>query len=134
MVDRVARQGAAAVPGRAPEGHASLHRRGFVWHPCVHPDADALVVDAQAHVDPWQLRQDPERRRLDAQLAADHLQFAEAFDRRERVIARLAVAGKTAHLPAAVVVRSEEHTSELQSLMRISYAVFCLKKKNTTIH
>src|SRR3546814_6301469 len=34
-------------------------------------------------------------------------------------------------------IRSEEHTSELQSLMRISYAVFCLKKKNTktiTIH
>src|SRR3546814_10544482 len=33
--------------------------------------------------------------------------------------------------------RSEEHTSELQSLMRISYAVFCLKKKkksNTTMH
>src|SRR3546814_8189484 len=29
------------------------------------------------------------------------------------------------------VLRSEEHTSELQSLMRISYAVFCLKKKNT---
>src|SRR3546814_2402339 len=29
-------------------------------------------------------------------------------------------------------VRSEEHTSELQSLMRISYAVFCLKKKNHT--
>src|SRR3546814_20375489 len=28
-------------------------------------------------------------------------------------------------------VRSEEHTSELQSLMRISYAVFCLKKKKT---
>src|SRR3546814_7093854 len=28
------------------------------------------------------------------------------------------------------VTRSEEHTSELQSLMRISYAVFCLKKKN----
>src|SRR3546814_7241378 len=29
-------------------------------------------------------------------------------------------------------VRSEEHTSELQSIMRISYAVFCLKKKQTT--
>src|SRR3546814_20769990 len=29
------------------------------------------------------------------------------------------------------MARSEEHTSELQSLMRISYAVFCLKKKNT---
>src|SRR3546814_2444918 len=30
--------------------------------------------------------------------------------------------------------RSEEHTSELQSLMRISYAVFCLKKKKDQIH
>src|SRR3546814_9461862 len=37
------------------------------------------------------------------------------------------------HRRAAVdeILRSEEHTSELQSLMRISYAVFCLKKKNT---
>src|SRR3546814_6794376 len=36
--------------------------------------------------------------------------------------------------PSALTARSEEHTSELQSLMRISYAVFCLKKKikNTT--
>src|SRR3546814_1663708 len=39
----------------------------------------------------------------------------------------------------AKILRSEEHTSELQSLMRISYAVFCLKKKkktnnNTNIH
>src|SRR3546814_2886534 len=36
-----------------------------------------------------------------------------------------------------LLTRSEEHTSELQSLMRISYAVFCLKKKNRiqqTIH
>src|SRR3546814_3584074 len=32
----------------------------------------------------------------------------------------------------ALRTRSEEHTSELQSLMRISYAVFCLKKKNKT--
>src|SRR3546814_4437541 len=36
------------------------------------------------------------------------------------------------HAPEAP--RSEEHTSELQSLMRISYAVFCLKKKNYTTH
>src|SRR3546814_3077817 len=34
-------------------------------------------------------------------------------------------------LPLEEGVRSEEHTSELQSLMRISYAVFCLKKKKT---
>src|SRR3546814_2765885 len=32
--------------------------------------------------------------------------------------------------PCRAVSRSEEHTSELQSLMRISYAVFCLKKQN----
>src|SRR3546814_6618458 len=39
-------------------------------------------------------------------------------------------------LPPPVVLagfRSEEHTSELQSLMRISYAVFCLKKKKQTV-
>src|SRR3546814_7158139 len=34
----------------------------------------------------------------------------------------------------ANVARSEEHTSELQSLMRISYAVFCLKKKKEKTH
>src|SRR3546814_13205883 len=40
------------------------------------------------------------------------------------------VAGRTRGSPARQAVsRSEEHTSELQSLMRISYAVFCLKKK-----
>src|SRR3546814_2897001 len=39
-------------------------------------------------------------------------------------------------LPVQPLLRSEEHTSELQSLMRISYAVFCLKKQqlNTTRH
>src|SRR3546814_4144026 len=35
--------------------------------------------------------------------------------------------------PLIRTFRSEEHTSELQSLMRISYAVFCLKKKNETL-
>src|SRR3546814_2666584 len=34
------------------------------------------------------------------------------------------------HVRADMLYRSEEHTSELQSLMRISYAVFCLKKKS----
>src|SRR3546814_3057288 len=44
------------------------------------------------------------------------------------LIDRLSAAG----LPAVELgSRSEEHTSELQSLMRISYAVFCLKKKTT---
>src|SRR3546814_9194037 len=43
-----------------------------------------------------------------------------------------ALALLTASLNAAATRRSEEHTSELQTLMRISYAVFCLKKKNIT--
>src|SRR3546814_6956144 len=37
----------------------------------------------------------------------------------------------TPSTPSSQTLRSEEHTSELQSLMRISYAVFCLKKKNS---
>src|SRR3546814_1683298 len=40
-------------------------------------------------------------------------------------------AGRSDPARAAAAHRSEEHTSELQSLMRISYAVFCLKKKKT---
>src|SRR3546814_1524372 len=40
------------------------------------------------------------------------------------------LAAEQAGIPPHELWRSEEHTSELQSLMRISYAVFCLKKKN----
>src|SRR3546814_1506350 len=45
--------------------------------------------------------------------------------------AYIAVSGGFVSTAVAIGMRSEEHTSELQSLMRISYAVFCLKKKNT---
>src|SRR3546814_6361731 len=48
-----------------------------------------------------------------------------------RRMARQQAAPADAH-PRQRRVRSEEHTSELQSLMRISYAVFCLKKQNIT--
>src|SRR3546814_5897834 len=41
-------------------------------------------------------------------------------------------AGRSVRTAQLLADRSEEHTSELQSLMRISYAVFCLKKKNNT--
>src|SRR3546814_6334311 len=53
---------------------------------------------------------------------------ASAYERRlgaATPVGRSGTADEVAH-------RSEEHTSELQSLMRISYAVFCLKKKNKT--
>src|SRR3546814_10771661 len=46
---------------------------------------------------------------------------------RPRVATRVGEA--QARVAAMLLLRSEEHTSELQSLMRISYAVFCLKKK-----
>src|SRR3546814_9144204 len=49
-------------------------------------------------------------------------------DRRQAASRRL-----HCRLPKAGAARSEEHTSELQSLMRISYAVFCLKKKHRTL-
>src|SRR3546814_6110176 len=57
--------------------------------------------------------------------------------RRDRAVAVEAAAVDAHRVPLRIrfrdspgAVRSEEHTSELQSLMRISYAVFCLKKKN----
>src|SRR3546814_4172753 len=48
--------------------------------------------------------------------------------------ARLHVFAGAMHGQQQQQARSEEHTSELQSLMRISYAVFCLKTTNTTPH
>src|SRR3546814_966909 len=50
---------------------------------------------------------------------------------RDGVVAVAVIVGGEARID---VDRSEEHTSELQSLMRISYAVFCLKKKTHTTH
>src|SRR3546814_5001240 len=55
--------------------------------------------------------------------------IAPATARRPATLEAAAIA-KGVALPPAPSPRSEEHTSELQSLMRISYAVFCLKKKN----
>src|SRR3546814_2604971 len=48
----------------------------------------------------------------------------------QRVVAEITLHADHAARQQRRAARSEEHTSELQSLMRISYAVFCLKKKN----
>src|SRR3546814_4793803 len=53
------------------------------------------------------------------------------FDNGERMVDVLSLQGDALFAYRRKVQRSEEHTSELQSLMRISYAVFCLKKKPT---
>src|SRR3546814_6091463 len=64
-----------------------------------------------------------ERRDLQGQRMPGQLFFADPSHQKGG-------AGKQARLGQDDEARSEEHTSELQSLMRISYAVFCLKKKN----
>src|SRR3546814_4241473 len=58
-------------------------------------------------------------------LAAVKTEFGKYGDVLDKVQKRLQQADRD------IALRSEEHTSELQSLMRISYAVFCLKKKNS---
>src|SRR3546814_10424008 len=50
----------------------------------------------------------------------------------DRLARRAGTYRKARKADGGLAPRSEEHTSELQSLMRISYAVFCLNKKNTT--
>src|SRR3546814_2557921 len=70
------------------------------------------------------LAQSDGRQGTDAALAADLLDPGRAaFGRRDPLVAAILFVEEN--------LRSEEHTSELQSLMRISYAVFCLHKKIT---
>src|SRR3546814_2075682 len=64
---------------------------------------------------------------LDLQLAAGHVVLHRQLQVAQIVICEFRQAAGT----RCDAGRSEEHTSELQSLMRISYAVFCLKKKKT---
>src|SRR3546814_1338298 len=74
------------------------------------------AIDLEARLDEHEIGAAPERGdRGHRRPHAEHARF---------------VAGGRHH--AAPALRSEEHTSELQSLMRISYAVFCLKKKTIT--
>src|SRR3546814_6999977 len=71
-----------------------------------------------------QLLEQAELAIVDACVSGDLGQVA--TDQRELVMA--------VEITNAAQARSEEHTSELQSLMRLSYAVFCLKKQNTQSH
>src|SRR3546814_4781084 len=73
-----------------------------------------------------------------ALVAAQRLaELAYARRNTRRLLAEGAAESGAAHYPLLVglhALRSEEHTSELQALMRISYSVFCLQKKKTTLH
>src|SRR3546814_3842471 len=72
----------------------------------------------------------------DRAVACDADPRADAFEGIEQAIEADARAIFARRVVAIIGIRSEEHTSELQSLMRISYAVFCLKNKKykTKIH
>src|SRR3546814_5277772 len=78
-------------------------------------------------------------RHREARLVGRGLRRGSAGDRRLRVLrpggtlSSLGVYSSDLTIPLGAFFRSEEHTSELQSLMRISYAVFCLKKKKSII-
>src|SRR3546814_5225585 len=62
-------------------------------------------------------------------LRGGQVQHARAATHRHQCLVAVAQAEPAAAQARKAGARSEEHTSELQSLMRISYAVFCLKKK-----
>src|SRR3546814_10427506 len=80
--------------------------------------AELDVVEEDEDVGPGDLMKIAEPRQIVRLMNGDDHRRS----RRARSVLRLAIAGPPSR-------RSEEHTSELQSLMRISYAVFCLKKK-----
>src|SRR3546814_6341702 len=103
-------------------------------------------VCASAHLKNW-LKREPQAQKTLTMAEADALRPGANADVESQFPDRLEIGdvvlalsyshepgeehdGVTFHVPLAQ--RSEEHTSELQSLMRISYAVFCLKKKTTT--
>src|SRR3546814_4617167 len=80
-------------------------------------DWDQAVID-------WLAKSFKDKHGVD--LTADKMALQRLKEAAEKAKKELSSTAETS------INRSEEHTSELQSLMRISYAVFCLKKKNTS--
>src|SRR3546814_955703 len=96
-------------------GRRGEHDRAFLEQPAHHRDIARVIMDA---------------------LLLLEARFVRLVDDDQPEIGigqeqRRARADRHQRLPLGAVPRSEEHTSELQSLMRISYAVFCLKKNTT---
>src|SRR3546814_4677731 len=102
--------------------YIDLHRHAAVRAALTrHPKVALRLMVAHAIVGShlWTVRPEPQTTRNDEVRESIETCRGEAdFDEKRRAVLSL---------------RSEEHTSELQSLMRISYAVFCLKKKNANI-
>src|SRR3546814_5710790 len=85
-----------------------------------------------AHQPPDRLPSRPHGVAFETSIRSLHMAQIGSFTRNEDGVYNGEI--RTLTLRVKATIRSEEHTSELQSLMRISYAVFCLKKKNHTTH
>src|SRR3546814_7438768 len=85
--------------------------------------------DVGLEVAPGHGRSDPGRARVFPESPASPRRFDQPAARRSAQVRRASMHGVPTCWPGGRASRSEEHTSELQSLMRLSYAVFCLKKK-----
>src|SRR3546814_1221621 len=92
-------------------------RRNLTAHPEV---VRQIAIGDVVVVTKSDLRGADDRKTLEATIAT-YVPDAQVFDSHEPGFSL-----------ASIIPRSDEHTSELQSLMRISYAVFCLKKQNAT--
>src|SRR3546814_1693371 len=110
------------------------HERGDRQHQAGQVEEPAPPVPRLARKQPEQHAQDqePGQEQDQAEVEFDlRAHAASSAANRARVATTSSSATPSASSPTTTS-RSEEHTSELQSLMRISYAVFCLKKKNSS--
>src|SRR3546814_3326557 len=127
------RSGATAPSGAAHPARIGVAPPGFAMRAARHVEDDALV--GEIDLDPVEQRQavhaEQQRRALVEAERLERLRIGEGNGQVVDVDAldldRLDRGAHRGHVLAGD--RSEEHTSELQSLMRLSYAVFCLKKK-----
>src|SRR3546814_5328638 len=111
-----------------PPAPGNLSATGLVLADVRHDLVRTLVCDL-ATADRDRLMTALEELGREASLALDGERVP--MDRRSHVYSvDLRYQGQNYEINIALSQRSDEHTSELQSLMRISYAVFCLKKKN----
>src|SRR3546814_8497318 len=95
---------------------------GVTDNPLIFADTDEALSGGNFHAEPVAFAADT--------LALALCEIGSIAERRIAMLVDPALSGLPAFLtPRPGLNRSEEHTSELQSLMRISYAVFCLKKK-----
>src|SRR3546814_2831062 len=98
-------------------------------------EAQGIELEPQHKIGPAASRRPGQG--LEAERIEDHARIARENGAKiiaDPNVALDAITRQQATFTFVTLSRSEEHTSELQSLMRISYAVFCLKKKQTQKH